>query len=75
MLISIELLLSDLLINFENSSGSATDVIKLTTGSNASIFTSSFVEGYDHAKTPFITSGFLDSTGTVSDLLSLVSGF
>ena len=33
-----------------------------------SIFTSSFTEGYDHAKTPFITSGFLNLSGTTANL-------
>jgi len=43
-------------------------LIQLITGSIESVFTSSFVEGYDHAKTPMITSGFLDSSQTTVDL-------
>ena len=43
-------------------------LIQLITGSIESVFTSSFVEGYDHAKTPMITSGFLDSNKTTVDL-------
>tara|TARA_B100001175_G_scaffold167631_1_gene142151 strand:- start:641 stop:3160 length:2520 start_codon:yes stop_codon:yes gene_type:complete len=39
---------------------SPSESIQLITGSVEAVFTSSFVEGYDHAKTPFITSGFLD---------------
>jgi len=46
----------------------ATGSIQLITGSVASVFTSSFVEGYDHAKTPFITSGYLNAGGTTVDL-------
>ena len=33
-----------------------------------SIFTSSYTEGYDHAKTPYITSGFLNSNETTVNL-------
>ena len=46
----------------------ATASIQLITLSNESVFSSSFVEGYDHAQTPMITSGFLSeypSTTTV----------
>jgi len=47
---------------------SPSESIQLITGSIASVFTSSFVEGYDHAKTPMITSGFLDANKTTTDL-------
>ncbi len=36
-----------------------------------SIFTSSNAEGYDHAKTPFIQSGFLNAGGTVQNLFRI----
>ena len=49
-------------INFETLVTTASSPIRLKTGSLASYFTSSQAEGYDHAKTPFITSGYLDSS-------------
>ena len=56
-------------IQFDTANGlSAGSSIQLITGSVASVFTSSFVEGYDHAKTPMITSGFLDAAKTTVDL-------
>ena len=56
-------------LNFENvATSSASDVLSLRTGSVDSVFTSSFAEGYDHAKTPFITSQFLDASKTTQDL-------
>jgi len=58
-------------LNFEtydDNSGAGTDTLSVITGSVASVFTSSFVEGYDHAKTPFITSQFLDDAKTTQDL-------
>ena len=58
-------------LNFEtyqDNSGAGTDDLSLITGSAASVFTSSFVEGYDHAKTPFITSQFLDDVKTTQNL-------
>ena len=63
-------------LNFEtyqDNSGAGTDDLSLITGSAASVFTSSFVEGYDHAKTPMITSGFLDANKTTTDLFKLPS--
>ena len=58
---------------FEGVSGSSADNIKIVTGSNESYFTGSFsnsgfAEGYDHASTPFITSGYLDSSATTQQL-------
>ena len=56
-------------LNFENvATSSASDILSLRTGSVDSVFTSSFAEGYDHAKTPFITSQFLDASKTTQDL-------
>ena len=60
-------------LNFKNlfsgSKGAAADtVISLLTGSLASVFTSSYTEGYDHAVTPMITSGFLDASKKTSNL-------
>ena len=59
-------------INFK-SPNSATQqtgatVLALKTGSLASFFTSSFVEGYDHATTPFITSGYTNLQSSSVDL-------
>ena len=60
-------------LNFEtykDNSGAGTDALSLITGSAASVFTSSFAEGYDHAKTPFITSQFLDDVKTTQQLFA-----
>ena len=54
-------------INFRT--GSATgDEIRLRSGSNISYFGSTKTEGYDHAKTPFITSGFINAGGSTVNL-------
>ena len=58
----------DSFLNDGGASLSPTASLQLITGSIASVFTSSFVEGYDHAKTPMITSGFLDAAKTTVDL-------
>ena len=57
-------------INFPNhsSSLSPSTLIALKTGSKLSSFTSTATEGYDHAQTPFITSGYLDASKTTTDL-------
>ena len=47
-------------VNFRRlGSSGINSAMKLVTGSVDHIFTSSFAEGYDHAVTPWITSGFL----------------
>ena len=42
--------------------------MKIITGSTEHIFTSSYAEGYDHAVTPMITSGFTSVGGQTVDL-------
>ncbi len=57
-----------LAIHFKNKSLSSSldnEVLLLTGSVSASDFTNStFTEGYDHAKTPMITSGYTNSPGT-----------
>ena len=56
-------------INFvEGSAKVGATEIRLKTDSLISNFSSDAVEGYDHAKTPFITSGYLDASKTTSNL-------
>ena len=51
---------------------SLTSSLRITDGAAASVtehvFTSSYAEGYDHASTPYITSGYQDVAGTTTDL-------
>ena len=56
-------------INFQSlAATSSTAPIRLKTGSLSSFFTSSQAEGYDHASTPMITSGYLDATKNTTQL-------
>ena len=62
-----------LYINFKNSVTSSADAtdIRIKTGSSQNFFTSSYSEGYDHASTPWITSGFLDESKTIENLFKI----
>ena len=55
-------------INFEDVGSVSGDVIALYTSSQAQYFESTTTENYNHAQTPFITSGFLNSSQTTVDL-------